>query len=148
MGDSVRAMEIHQDLLDRSGEAMRTRNYAAFRDCFALPTVVETFRSRCALTTEDELSAFFEEVTRIRRGQHIQLLDRRSLSAEFRDASTIAAMHQTRHVYLGNILGDKAHVGFSILHLQDGLWRVAFSQYTVDPTNALDLAIGAIERGR
>lgn len=141
MKDSLLAVDIHQEILDRTGTAMMTGDFAAFRVCFTLPTVFETFETRREVTSEAELRAVFDRVTENRRVQRVQDMARRCIMAEFRDPETIAATHETRYIYIGNILAPVISAGFSVLRLQDGLWKVASSQYSVDGDNALNRAL-------
>lgn len=141
MTDSETARNIHQELLDRSGHAMMSVNFEAFAQCFAIPSVIETYEATGEITSMVDMRALFDRLVAERATQRVRDIVRRSTDAAFREDGTIVATHETRYIVEGNILLGPVHTALSVLRQEDGLWKVAFSQYTVEGDNALNKAL-------
>jgi len=141
VNDHPEAHRIFQDLLDRSGGAMLSRDMTALLRWFAIPNTVESFEGRRTLNTEAETRALFETIMARQHEQCITHMIRRVTHAEFRDPDTIWATHETRYVYHNKVLSDSPHEGFSILHRYPDCWKVHHAQFTVDGRNPLNSAV-------
>lgn len=144
MRNDTEARRIFQDMLDRCGEAMLAGDMPSLLRWFAVPNTVDSLEGRRVLHTENETRALFEAVIARQREQDITHMIRHVTHAEFKDADTIWATHETRYIFHGTVLSDRPHHAFSILHRYPDCWKVHLAQFTVDGTNPLNAAM----RGR
>jgi len=130
------AQAISHDLLERTGIALKTRDFELFEDCFLLPHTITTFDTTYTLQTQDELRrAFFGNCDFFQK-LHVTNIVRHCEMAQFEDENTVKAMHVT-HLMSGQIRVKDPYPSFSVIvRMPDG-WRVASSDYAVDATNGL-----------
>jgi uncharacterized protein (TIGR02246 family) len=122
---------VHQDLLDRTGQAYRDNDFDAFAACFLLPQHVATHDGSRHLQTRDDLLAMFTSMRAFFAEKGATHLDRRSQAADHDGPDTIRATHESR-LMAGDRVVQTAYPAYSILKRHEGVWKVAFSQYVVD----------------
>ena len=122
------AVQIHEELLRKSGDALILDNFEAYAECFKLPFSLETYSGTETIHDLFELSSVFERV-RARITQHcVTHFVRRSIAAEFVSAVVIHASHETRMVSGSLLVGDIIPA-FSKLVKFNNQWRVSDQQY-------------------
>ncbi|WP_305970486.1 MULTISPECIES: hypothetical protein [unclassified Mameliella] len=141
MQDDAEARRIFQDMLDRCGEAMLAGDMEGVLRWFAIPNTVESFEGRRVLASVDETRELFRTIMARQRELSITHMIRKVTHAEFRDADTIQATHETRYIHHGTVLSESPHVGLSILHRHPDCWKVHHAQFTVAGRNPLNTAI-------
>ncbi|KHQ54299.1 MULTISPECIES: hypothetical protein [Mameliella] len=141
MQDDAEARRIFQDMLDRCGEAMLAGDMAGVLRWFTIPNTVESFEGRRVLGTVEETRDLFRTIMARQRELSITHMIRKVTHAEFRDADTIRATHETRYIHHGTVLSEAPHVGLSILHRYPDCWKVHHAQFTVAGRNPLNSAI-------
>ena len=106
-------------------------DFQAFRACFQLPQVMETFSGPHRVEGEDDLQRIFCKIREYYRTEGITHMIRRCVSAEYRDEATIASTHESRLIRGGSVLARSPYPVFSILSKVNGNWLIAFSQYAI-----------------
>lgn len=122
---------ITRDLLDRSGEAFITGDFGLFRDCIALPYVVETFEGKRTIQNAFELLKLFEAVRTHHLKTGVTHMARHVIVADFRTEDTIVATFETRLVN-GTILTQDPYPTFAIIVRYDAGWRTNKMTFAIE----------------
>lgn len=134
------AWALAEDFLKRTGDAYLTGDADAFADCFALPQKIDTLDGQRILETRQEVVNTFEAVRENYRIEGITLMDRRIVSAEFRDENTMHSTHESR-LLRGDILVRDPFLAFTIFRRSEGVWQIAYSQYVITDSAAHNRAL-------
>ena len=136
--DAMRRLEseraaflISEELLERTGKALLSRDFDAFHLNFTMPTLVETFEGRRIIDTVEKLRDAFDGACDHYGAHRATDLVRNVLAAEFQDDVTIRSTHECR-VLAGDVLSQAPFAVYSQIVVQDGRWKVAESIYVVD----------------
>ena len=122
------AVQIHQQLLSKSGDALISDNFEVYAECFKLPFSLETYSRTETIHDHTELRSVYERV-RARITQHcVTHFVRRSIAAEVMSSAVIHAAHETRMVSGAMFVGETTPA-FSKLVKFDNQWRVSDQQY-------------------
>ena len=126
--DAVSPHIIADDLLQRTGSALLNSDAQVFVDCFALPQEFETAAGKIRVETQEHLTRMFETVHQKYKSIGLTGMVRHVIQAEYRDAATIAFVHETRLLRATTLL-QEPFPAFSIVRNVDGIWRVHSSSY-------------------
>ena len=126
------AREIVERLLEQTGQAILSNDFSLAEPCFKLPQDIQIFDSGVPIRTVEDLRALFEGVRDHYASLGVTDLQRPCTSSVFHDADTIYATHMT-YVLAGGVLVMEPYPVFSILHRDDGTWRIAHSVYAATP---------------
>lgn len=107
-----------------------TGDFTRFRDCFALPTAMETFEGRRVIQTVDALEAAFREVCAYYKKVGTTDMVRHIVDAEYRNPTSIVSTHQSRLVAETELIQQPFDV-LSVIELIDGAWRIRHSEYAI-----------------
>jgi hypothetical protein len=129
--DFETARDVAEYLLERTGEAIMSGDFALFETYFCLPQTIETFEGSCLVTTRDELKVVFDAVRTYYEVKGVTQLSRRCVAADFKDAESIASTYETRLISGAQIV-QKPFPAFSTLKRVDGEWRIASCIYAIE----------------
>ena len=129
--NDLEAMRISEDLLQRTGEALMTGDFAKFAACFALPHVIETFEGSQNLETQDDLLNVFRSARRqiVRSGANA--LERQCLDAKFVAEDRLETRHNSRMMN-GPTLVRASYPVFSVVIRLNGQWLIKSGIYAVE----------------
>jgi hypothetical protein len=122
------AMEIHNDLLDRTRAAYMAGDFDAFHACFALPFSIETFEGQRFVETREQHRAVFDGVSAMLRDMGVIDMYRRTVEAAFIAPDKIDTTFLSQYILPGYKVSEEI-VGNSILEWIDGAWKVRNSRY-------------------
>ncbi|MEO1536672.1 MAG: hypothetical protein AAFR73_02980 [Pseudomonadota bacterium] len=140
------AIEIADDLLERTGEAMQAGDFGSFRQHFAMPYVLETFDGMRLLQTRDELRTVFEAVHAFRVANGIVGAMRENVSAEYIDDTTIGATHVSQLMKRDDALFGRSYPSYSIIKYDGEAWRIQYCQYALQDLDQLNTALTVPQR--
>ena len=121
---------IAEDLLERTGNAMAAGHFDTFEECFAYPTVIESFTGQQSIESAQELKELFDALRAHYKTQGVTDIDRKCLSADTKGPDTIYTTHETR-ILRDTTLIQPPYPAFSIAKLIDDNWKIVFSSYAV-----------------
>lgn len=139
------AVAISDALLDSTGVAINTRDFALFSKAFSLPHAVTTFDEKRVIETIEELETVFHANCDYLAAKRVTDIVRKCMSADFDGPETVKAMHIT-HLMSGTQRVKDPYPGFSVITRTDGIWRVAKSDYAVDANAGLTKALRKLSR--
>ncbi len=122
------AIDVADDLLQRTGMAMLTGDTDGFVCCFSLPQVFQTALGQVHVETRNQLARMFETVHGQFRSLGVTDMARHVLHAEFRDPETIYSTHETRLLH-GHTLLQEPFPVFSVLKAFGSRWLIRSSAY-------------------
>jgi len=125
------AMEIAQNLLDKSGAALASGEFEDFLACMIVPHSVETFDGLQIIETEEDLQGVFEGVRDQLNRLGVVEPVRHILDASFNADGTISCTHETRLV-ANNQLVQAPFPVFSQLRKERNEWKIASGLYAID----------------
>ena len=127
-------------LLELTGHALLSNNFALFSRCFHLPHIIETADHKRVLNTLEELQAVFDSVVDDYARRRVTNLVRITEEAEFRSDTRLEAAHIT-HMMSGDQRVKDPFPCFSVLELIDDRWQITASQYAVDTDTTVGRAL-------
>lgn len=130
MTEFASAKDVSEHLLERTGAALMSGDFAAFSACFRLPQTVQSFDGQRVLENEADLQSVFDGVRAHYAERGVTVLHRTCVAAEFKDADTVHATHDTM-VIARTQLAQQPFPVFSILRRCDGLWKITHSEYAI-----------------
>lgn len=134
------AKRIAQGILDATGDALSTGDFAQFAKNFHLPHIMTTQERKITVTDLAHLQRMFDAMrTKLAAGQVTELI-RFIEAASFRSSTQIASTHVT-HMVRANGQIDEPYPVFSILEKIDGVWKGVSSDYAVPQFSAQENAI-------
>jgi len=138
MSDAPNPRAIHQEVLDRTGQAYFEDDFDTFAQYFLLPQDVATFDGTRHLKDRSDLEDLFRSMRAFMLAKGGTRLERWNVAAEFDDPETLRAIHESRLMNAYEVIGN-GHAAFSILRFSEGRWQVAYSQYIVEQDHAAAL---------
>lgn len=141
-GFDPEAGQIATRLLDLTGQALLNGDAAGFIDCFSVPHRVSTFEESYIIADKAGLRRVFFQMCASLRQLGVTDMVRHCIAASFRDVDTVAHSHIS-HLMAGHVQACEPYPCFSILRRQDGIWRVASSDYALDSSSLQAKALGA-----
>ena len=139
------AVAISDALLDSTGVAINTRDFALFAEAFSLPHTVTTFDEKRVIETMEDLELVFNMNCDYFAAKRVTDIVRKCMSADFDGPDTVKAMHIT-HLMSGNQRVKDPYPGFSVIIRAEGIWRVSKSDYAVDADAGLTKALRKLSR--
>lgn len=121
---------IAEDMLQRTGNAMAAGDFDSFEECFAYPTVIESFTGRQEIEGAKELRELYDALRAYYKAQGVTDIERKCLSAESKSPDMIYTTHETR-VLRDTTLVQPPFPVFSIAQLIDDDWKIVFSSYAI-----------------
>ncbi len=137
--------DICEDMLARTGAAIMSGDFHSFLSCFHLPQKMETFSGYRMIETADDLRAVFDGVRKYMRDKGITRMVRRNINANFQDADTIVAMHETR-MLRGTFLAQPTYPSFSVLRRMNGVWKLTDTIYAIKDSAEHEAALTRSKR--
>ncbi|MFK7744784.1 MAG: hypothetical protein AB8B47_07010 [Roseobacter sp.] len=128
--DSEAARKVSRELLEITGEALKNNDFEAFFACMLLPQKIETYDGHRMLHTKADAQEIFSAVRAYLKRSGITEMVRHCVTAAFRDADTIEAVHETRMVN-GNVMTQAPFPVFSVLKYNGTRWQIARSSYAI-----------------
>lgn len=129
--EALKAQDISQMLLEKTGKALLEGDFDTFEQCFALPHVIDTPDRKTTLKTRDALRMMFFRVVEDYRDRNITDIIRFCEVAEFRSPHKVEATHIS-HMMAGSQRVIDPFPGFSVIELIEGRWQLTSTQYAVD----------------
>ena len=135
------AVEITNTLLRLTNDAARARDFEAFAAHILLPHDVSTFEGFERIETRESLERLFRNM--MAHYDHIGVTDlsRRTLSAVFRDETTISAVYEVQPIQYGSVLTIEPYQVHCEIEFADGVWGVKRSRYAIPNQAALNAAL-------
>ena len=121
---------VSESLLEKTGAAYKSGDAESVVQCFLLPQEMGTFEGRRLMETPEQLRDTFEAVRLYHRRLGVTQMVRHCLVAEYKDADTIEATHESR-LLSGQRLVQRPYPAFSVLKRIGGVWKIASSQYAI-----------------
>ena len=140
--DKARAIAIGTDLLDRTGEGLKTGNWEQFISCFGFPHRLDTFEGSYIVQTPEDMRSRFDAVRATHKADCVTDLLRHTIAADWVDDTTIHHTHQSRPLS-GTTLMLAPYTVFSVFEYRAGRWLVTSSQYAISNADELNAALGA-----
>lgn len=136
------AKEISEMLLEETRIALLADDFDAFAVCVQLPHFIASSDNKKLLETREDLHDIFKKVVQDYDSKQITDLIRFCEVAEYRHEKRIEATHITHLMSGNNRIGAPFPV-FSVLEFIDGRWKISSSQYAVEKTTSVGLALDA-----
>lgn len=124
------AWTISEELLERTGTALRTGNFADFASCFTLPHVHVTMEGVTVMQAIEDIRLVFDTVRAHFRDIGVTQIIRVCKSADYAGPDRIYATHES-HLWRGKTLIKPPYPVISELVQIGGDWRIAASNYTL-----------------
>ncbi len=134
------ASEIAKALLDRTGAALMSGNFACFRTAFHLPYRVETFEATRVFESDAELQHAFDLMCGQLLALNVTDMARRIAAADFITPRQIGSTHISE-LLSGDRRVIEPYPVYSILEVVDGRWRILKSDYALKPKSGLEQAL-------
>ncbi|MFP7675579.1 hypothetical protein ACG74X_19745 [Marivita sp. S0852] len=142
MSQDCAAEEIVDEVLFKTGRAVLSGSFDAFRACYGLPHLIETKSGRRLLETPDELRGVFDEVRRYYDSRAVVDLARSVIEARFLDSDTIGSTHVARLLSETGPLSRTPYPVYWIIRRHGHLdWRVMSSLYAILDCDAHNAAL-------
>lgn len=133
---------ISDTLLEKTRVALLSKDFDAFAECFYLPHFIASAQDKKTLENREDLKFVFEKVTQDYAKRGVTDLIRACEVAEFRTETRIEAMHIT-HMMSGDQRVTDPFPCFTILEFKNGRWQATSSQYAVEKTMTVGIALSA-----
>ena len=130
MRDLIPARSVAEDMLSRTGNALRDDDFGAYCACFILPQIVETYESQICIETPADLRAVFDKVRIGIAKSGATDVVRHVIQAQYRDPRTIGTTHETRLLMRGHLIRPATPV-YCELRLTKAGWKIANGSYAV-----------------
>jgi hypothetical protein len=132
MPPEMSAEDVINYTLDRTGMGLETGNFELFSSCFALPHRLSTFEGEKLIETSKDMREVFDSVR-----NHLATIGganivRHVVTAAYRTPTQVEGVHMS-HVMNGNLRIKEPYPVFSIVKWIEGQWKVAASDYAIDP---------------
>lgn len=124
-------LAIANDLLDRSGRAMMTRDFDLFAGCVTLPHKVSNFDESFVISDHAALQRGFDKVCDALLIQAVTDLVRDCIAAEIVDTETLHFAHIS-HLMAGAQRVRPPYPCFSVVRRIGGRWYLAATDYALD----------------
>ena len=134
--DNLRAEDIAEELLHRTGRVYASKDASLAAGCFLLPQTIETSAGKCLLETEDNVRQVFENVMDYYAKNDVTEIVRTVVKAEFLDDNTVGATHVSRLMLSDGSCFRKPYPTYSILRKTQGGWKLSSSAYAILDSDA------------
>lgn len=124
MPDDGLAEDIAEELLYRTGRAMKEGNFDAFFECFEIPQIMETLDGAKLVTTRDGMRDIFLQVYRYYQANGVVDLVRTVVSARFLDEETIGSTHVSSLLKANGEPFRNPYPVYSVVKRIGGQWKV------------------------
>ena len=139
--------QIADFLLQETGMASQTGDFSRFQICFHLPNAVETMDGKRVIRSALEMRNLFERVRAYHQQHGVTDVVRRIVTAQFQDAATIHAIHESR-LLSGAIQVHDVYQCFSELRRFDDRWKIVSSQYAIADSPVLNKLLAGAKSTR
>jgi len=130
--DGQTAKEISELLLEVTGRGLLAGDFDGFSTAFHLPHTVDSPAGTYVLRAREDLRSVFQSVRKIFVAQGVTDLVRVCESAVFQSPTRVGATHVT-HFMAKDRRVNNPFPTYSVLERHDGQWKIATSQYAMDP---------------
>lgn len=130
------ADQISESVLDQVSVSLTNGLFPSFEEAFLIPQRMITPFGPRDLRRVGELRALFLGIRGQMRYLDVSLFDQRCIEAEYRTVSEIAAVCEARLVCGRGQLQPPFQTKIVLRH-RDGLWKIAFSDYSGWPKSGL-----------
>lgn len=134
------AKAIAEYLLDITGHALMSGDFAAFAEVFDLPQVMTVAGDAIEVETRADLERMFDTMHQHFKGIGVTDLIRLCEAAEFVGPGEINATHVTHLMSRGTRVQDPYPVIATLVHRKSG-WKVSSAEYDLDPSGGQARAI-------
>lgn len=125
------AQEITDNILDVTGRALLSGEFAAFEPFFALPYRCSTLGSQIIFETSADLKRAFGNMHDKFKLMRVTDLVRVTVAAEFTGRDRIQATHVS-HPMAGDVRAAAPYPVYAIMQRVGGDWKVAYNDYALD----------------
>ena len=130
------AFDVAENMLVRTNEAIMSRNFDLYRQCFHLPSKIETYSGVIAVDAQADLREVFDAITRQFDAKGVTDFVRRVLEAEFHGSDEVSSAHETRLMRRTFVLRD-SYPSYCTLKRFDGIWKITHSTHAVTDINSI-----------
>lgn len=134
------ATDIVQGMLDRTGHALMTADFAMMAPCFHFPQILRTYEAATVIETEAEFEMTFRRVIQHYRELQVTDLIRVVVSAEF-DGPDIVKGTYLSHLMRGDDYAKDPYPCYGVCHRINGAWKIMSTDYAVEPGSRQSLAL-------
>ena len=127
---AIEAVEIAEELLRRTGDALISGDFQSFGKCFLLPHRFDTLDGQRVAETTRDLTRIFDDVRAHFLSSGVTQLVRTCVSCQFSGPDKIYSMHESRLFRRMHLLQQPYPV-LSLLRCVDGEWKIAWSSYAI-----------------
>ena len=131
------AEDIATDFLRKTGDAVMSNDFDAFRACFRLPHIADTFEGQNVIETEEELRAVFNNIRARFMEMGVTDFVRHVIAAEFQKDDLIVVTHETRLMHNNHLLQDP-YPNYGSIALIDGEWKIVDAMYATNIPQLID----------
>ena len=124
MPDHGLAEDIAEEILYRTGRAMKDGDFDAFFECFEIPQIMETLDGAKLVTTRDGMRDTFFHVYRYYQDNGVVDLVRTVVNARFLDEETIGSTHVSRLLKANGEPFRNPYPVYSVVKRIGGQWKV------------------------
>ncbi len=146
MTSAESAEDIAEDLLYRTGQAMKSGDAEAFLDNLSLPFLMDTTDGKSVLQTREHARRIFHNVKQYFEENEIVDQVRVVVSAEFLDENTVGSTHVARLLKNGGREFRNPFPAYSIIRRTPDGWRIVSCIYAIldgpEHNRALDGRVG------
>ncbi|SHG91701.1 hypothetical protein [Marivita hallyeonensis] len=131
------AIEIAEELLDRTGRGLDSGDFDLFADAFALPYRHDTFDATVEITDLADIRSVYDQVRRHFRQIGVTRIIRFCVAADYQTPDKILSTHES-HMFSGSHRIRPPYPVLSTLERRDGAWKITASNYAIgeDPAHA------------
>ena len=141
------ALMIAEEMLERTGVALKRGDFDDFAACFAYPHAIDTFDGPRILHDEDDLLETFDAVRAYYDTIGVTEIVRTCVAASYLDDRTIETTHETRLICNG-LLTRRPFPVYTIIVHQDDRWLFRSSQYAIADSDDHNSALHRPQPGR
>lgn len=134
------AREVSEHLLEITARALENRDFDAFASAFHLPQTMTTLGRVIHIKTREDLHRMFNEICNHYEAIGVTDHYRTCVAAAYKSPTLVEATHEAYLLHHGKRIAPPYPV-FSVLELIDGRWQIVSSEYAVEQTNGIALAI-------
>lgn len=136
----IAAKDIAEAILEITGDALVKGDFDAFASVFHVPQYMATMAGPVYMESVEDMRRAFDDMHAYFKGAGIDELNRKVTEAHYVSDTSIESTHLSEVV-----AADGASIGtypvFSVLEKIDGVWKVARSEYCLEPDTAEATAI-------
>ncbi|MEM6305832.1 MAG: hypothetical protein AAF744_14025 [Pseudomonadota bacterium] len=134
------ASEVGDFMLEVTSRALMGGDDATFLDRFALPLTIGTYEGEQVIESRGALLKVLRGVQDFLRRNNIDLIDRRTVDAEFLSPDKVLATHESRYLCKGQQIGE-VKLCCGTIERFDGFWMITSNDYAVSDAPSLNRAL-------